>query len=346
MLVFLAERNVSQSIEHSNCIIVGGGPAGSSAAKVLRENGKDVLLLDKADFPREKPCGGGVVGEVFEKLNVSPMAYPHSMTRAAFFGYSRSGLPVYVAPFIPLPKFHVYSVRRCEFDRWLLELAGVPVRKHKVKKVTKQGGLFLLDDRYTCRHLIGAGGERCPVRRAFFGDHYTSEDTGIFLAMEKEIEEPYPKSTFGHYFPRFGDIPGYGWFFPKENHINVGIGGLTHEGDLHIRKRYLDFIYSLEERRLISSQNVNDLKDARGFHYRIANRNSPVRRDNCYIVGDAAGLASLDYGEGIRQAVLSGMAAASNILGKATYERKRIPKYSIPISPINRAVPGYMGWGN
>jgi len=61
-----------------------------------------------------------------------------------------------------------HSIRRYEFDDWLLQRSGAPVTQHDVKRIVQHGGRFVIDDSYTCDYLIGAGGSSCPVYRALF----------------------------------------------------------------------------------------------------------------------------------------------------------------------------------
>src|ERR1700754_275929 len=102
-------------MRHVETIIVGGGPAGSTCARQLVANGREVLLLDKATFPRLKLCAGWITGKVMRDLAFTPADYPHTILkldiRTHFFG-----LPLSLKWF-PTPGPD-YSIRRVEFDAW------------------------------------------------------------------------------------------------------------------------------------------------------------------------------------------------------------------------------------
>jgi flavin-dependent dehydrogenase len=102
-------------------IVVGAGPAGSTAAKLLGEAGIPTLLLDKSAFPRDKPCGGGISARVIQRFpymesavaNI-PVNWVNKVYLESPAGFAvdyRSGTPLYL------------MIRRCEFDNLLLSLA-------------------------------------------------------------------------------------------------------------------------------------------------------------------------------------------------------------------------------
>jgi len=144
-------------------IIVGGGPAGSTCAWKLNQNGIQTVLLDKKAFPRQKLCAGWITPGVLKNLQLKKEEYPHGiLTFKRLFFHVRGR------------KFRVptrqYSIRRNEFDHWLLKRARVPLHQHAVKQIRKESGFFIIDDSYRCKYLVGAAGTHCPVYRAFFKD--------------------------------------------------------------------------------------------------------------------------------------------------------------------------------
>lgn len=122
---------------YAEVIIVGGGPAGSTCAWKLKDKGIEVLLLDKQDFPRSKPCAGWITPRVLRNLELDTAAYPHSLTRF------NKLLVHYRGRKFTLPT-RQYAIRRIEFDLWLLERAGVPVHKHTVDTISKQDSHYIL----------------------------------------------------------------------------------------------------------------------------------------------------------------------------------------------------------
>src|SRR5450432_2911620 len=107
----------------ADVIVVGGGPAGSAAAQRLQAAGAQVLVLDKETFPRPKLCAGWITPEVVRDLALDIGAYPHS-----FLSFRRLQWHV-KALRLPLPCVQ-HSIRRFEFDAWLLERSGAPVLQH------------------------------------------------------------------------------------------------------------------------------------------------------------------------------------------------------------------------
>src|SRR6201993_519658 len=132
-------------------LIVGGGPAGSSAAWKLRQAGVDVLVLDKESFPRLKLCAGWITPEVLRDLEMDPAAYPHRFLTFERLHIHLKGLHLKV------PSVQ-HSIRRFEFDAWLLERSGAPVVRHSVRNIRLIPEGYVIDDEFQCRYLIGAGG--------------------------------------------------------------------------------------------------------------------------------------------------------------------------------------------
>ena len=155
-----ADRAMTAEVEHET-IIVGAGPAGASAAWELHRKGRDCLLLDRETFPREKLCAGWITPDVLADLEFEPADYPYR-----FLTFDSLQISIGKLRF----PFHSpqHSIRRFEFDRWLVERSEVPVRQHRVKNIVADRNGFLLDEQYRCRYLIGAGGTRCPVERGLF----------------------------------------------------------------------------------------------------------------------------------------------------------------------------------
>ena len=142
-------------------LIVGGGPAGAAAAWQLHRGGREVLVLDRERFPRLKLCAGWITPEVVEDLGIDVNAYPHSLLT-----YPR--LRMHFGRWqVPVPCVQ-HSIRRFEFDAWLLARSGAEVIEHNVRHIEPDGDQYVIDEAYRCRYLIGAGGTRCPVYRTLF----------------------------------------------------------------------------------------------------------------------------------------------------------------------------------
>ena len=149
------------TVQHTEVLIVGGGPAGAACAWRLRERGVACLVLDGQPFPRAKPCAGWITPQVLRDLDLDPADYPGGLTTFA-------GLDISIRGFgFRLPT-RQYAIRRWEFDEWLLRRAGVPVHVHKVETIARVGGAYVVDGAFAGTYLVGAGGTRCPVYRALF----------------------------------------------------------------------------------------------------------------------------------------------------------------------------------
>jgi len=167
---------------NADVIVVGGGPAGSAAAQCLKEAGAGVLLLDKARFPRQKLCAGWITPEVVRDLRLQIGAYPHSFLSFRRLHWHLKGVH------LPIRSLQ-HSIRRFEFDAWLLERSGAEVVQHAVRDIRRDGEDFLIDGSFRCRYLIGAAGTSCPVRRTLFRDALQRVPT--LQTVTLELEFPY-----------------------------------------------------------------------------------------------------------------------------------------------------------
>ena len=303
-------------------LIVGGGPAGSACAWRLRQHGLDVLILDKADFPRQKPCAGWVTPSLFRLLNLSPTEYPLGLTHFTSFEISLKGL-----------KFHLrtdqYAIRRLEFDHWLSSRSGAQVVTHKVSRIEQYGDKFILDGQFEARYLVGAGGTHCPVRAKYFPRVTTEREQGLIIAKEEEFS--YPVRDWRCHLWFFEDgLPGYAWVVPKtDGFLNVGIGGsaigLKKRG-VSLGRHWQRFIHKLAEVHLVEDHIFHPL----GYSYYLRQGNPTTRLGNALLIGDSLGLATRDMGEGIGPAIQSGILAAESIATGAAYSLKSIPRLSLP----------------
>ncbi len=307
-------------MQKAEIIIVGGGPAGSSCAHKLVQAGREVLILDKKAFPRSKLCAGWVTPRVWKLLKVKPEEYPHSLLTFKklhyFFGHKK----------IPVPTKQ-YSIRRYEFDHWLLQKSGAQVIEHEVKNIREENGVFVIDDQFQTEILVGAGGTNCPVYRTFFSKLRPRQTEKRIATMELEFPFNYHDSNCYLWFFEH-DLAGYSWYVPKgKGYLNIGIGGKLlplQKRNLTIQKYWQWFVQKLRFLELVSELPPK----VKGYQYFLRQK-GPVQLKNIYLIGDAAGLATIDMGEGIGPAIQSGFLAADAILNNQPLSFQSISRFSL-----------------
>lgn len=313
-------------MEYAETIIVGGGPAGSSCAWNLNRHGKEVLILDKQVFPRLKLCGGWITSKLMESLEFTPEDYPYSILKLktkiylGFLPFALSELPT---------RWTNYSIRRIEFDSWLLERSGATIKTHQVKTIEQEQDYYVIDGKFKCKYLVGAGGTSCPVRRIFFPDQRQKKQE--IVVLEKELNYP-QRDEFTHLFFFQHGLKGYSWYVPKGNgYVNIGLGGYRfyfEQSGLNIHTHFQWFLETLVKFSLLDQQIAQELKPS-GYGYYLFSNQGEIKKNNCFLIGDSAGLATIDLGEGIRPAVESGLFVAEEILGTNPYRKTSLSHVSL-----------------
>ncbi len=313
-------------MDSSDVVIVGGGPAGSSCAWRLRAHGIPCIVLEAQNFPRTKLCAGWITPAVMRRLGFDLSSYPHGIIRldrirVEYFGRKRSrvwNLPT-----------RQYSIRRYEFDHWLLERSGAVVRTHKVRQIQRDGDDFVIDGAFRCRCLVGAGGTLCPVYSTYFKVRNPRSQDRQVGTLEEEFPLAGRDDSCRMWFVENG-LPGYSWYVPKGNGwVNVGIGALSERlknSGMSLRNHWDHFAHKLVALGLVDGHEFRP----GGCTYYMRSPSQNVQRGNCYIVGDAAGLATRDLAEGIGPAVESGILAADAIATRTPYSLGRITTRSWP----------------
>lgn len=294
---------------HSDVLIVGAGPAGSSAARHLADRGVSVLLVDREQFPRYKTCGGGIIGVTHSCI---PPGAPlrDEIYRASFSLRGRalrtreSTSPV------------MATVSREEFDQWLLEQA-ISAGAHFQPLTTVRSVQAAMDSvvvstrdhgQLTARYLIDASGTSSRIAR-----QVGVELQAIDLGLELELEALDDRTWRQQIHLDWGAIPGsYGWLFPKADSLTVGvIAPKERSQDLHSYLSSFVRQLGLEGRRVLKNS---------GHLTRSRAPASPLSGDRVLLAGDAAGLLEPWTREGISFAVRSGIAAAE-VLEQAVRRR-------------------------
>jgi geranylgeranyl reductase family protein len=294
-----------------DAIVVGAGPAGSATALRLERAGASVLLLDKARFPRDKPCGGGLTMRAVRQLPVSPEpVVEHRVDRLGLrlqysSRFERRGRE-------PL----ILMTQRIRLDHYLLEqaaAAGAEVREGvRVTDVTAdESGVAVRvgGERVDASVLVGADGVNGVVRRQLdLGGDYV---LGVALEGNVPNEVVADDRYRGTAELELAIIPGgYGWVFPKGDHVNVGVGGWESEGPT--LRAHLE---ELCRRHSIPTEKVEAI---RGHRLPLRRANSVPARGRALLVGDAAGLVDPLTGDGLYEAFVSARLAADAILDLLT----------------------------
>jgi flavin-dependent dehydrogenase len=270
-----------------------------------------VIVLDKEGFPRLKLCAGWITPEVVRDLRLDIAQYPHSFLSFRRLHWHLRGLRV------PVPCVQ-HSIRRVEFDAWLLERSGAEVVQHSVKDISRDGDYFVIDGVFRCRYLIGAGGTSCPVRRTLFDAAMPRARALQTVTLELEFPFDWRDPDCHLWFFEHG-LPGYSWYVPKASGwLNVGVGAmavrLKRRGE-NVRQHWNNLAS-----KLLSQFGIRMPGDPTGYSYYVRGPLDAARIGNAFVTGDAAGLATRDLCEGIGPAIRSGQLAAKSILSGAPYD--------------------------
>ena len=306
-------------------VVVGAGPAGSTAAKVLVEEGISVLLLDKQVFPRDKPCGGGLPPRILKR-------YPYIKENDLIDSYSfrtcvhSSSLKYKIDVAKNEPIFAM--VLRNTFDIGLVHLAtqsgamfleGKAVVHIKTNtdyvRVTLNDGTMI-----DALYVIAADGMWSTVAKQLGG---TQEIQNIGMCVLEEY--PVSKNIMDQFFSAqrcvhihlniFG-IAGYGWVFPKKEHVNIGLCEFRHAitskyQKKNLRMLYVQYMNLLKDNKIIPETLQVGVVKGGVFPTMPMERTYGARTMLC---GDAGGLTNPLTGDGIYYAMVSGEIASKVII--------------------------------
>ncbi|WP_037914835.1 geranylgeranyl reductase family protein [Actinacidiphila yeochonensis] len=295
-------------------VVVGAGPAGASAAHAAALTGRRVLMLEKAELPRYKTCGGGIIGPsrdalppgfelpLRDRVHAVTFSLNGRLTRTKRSRQMLFGL-----------------INRPEFDNGLVEAAcaaGAELRTGVTVSRVEQHGPGVPDRRTVAVVLSGSGKraeEEVVYARAVVGADGSASRIGAHVGVKVdqvdlglEAEIPVPASVAEDWAGRvlidWGPLPGsYGWVFPKGESLTVGV--ISARGDGGATKRYMDdFVARLGLAGFEPSVSSGHLTRCRAD-------DSPLSRGRVLVCGDAAGLLEPWTREGISYALRSGRLA-------------------------------------
>jgi len=300
-------------------VVVGAGPAGSTVAKNLAEKGMRVLILDKATFPRDKPCGGGLPTRVMKRF-----PYIEPFIDSVSYGTTMYSSSLRYKFDLIRDKPFLLMVLRKDFDDNLLILArhaGAVFQGGKSVVdvlVQKDKAIVLLEDGQSVetQMVIGCDGMHSVVAEKTKLCKKL-EVLCVCLVQEQPLKPTqlttfFTKKKLAYLFIKAQGIAGYGWVFPKKNCVNIGIGEFQSavsktRPKKPLKETYEAFIALLKEKKLLPGDfPVENLRGATLPIFPLEN----TYGDRVLLCGDAAGFINPITGEGIYYAMASGHIAA------------------------------------
>jgi geranylgeranyl reductase family protein len=327
--------------------VVGAGPGGSTTAYTLAKAGIKVALIDKATFPRQKACGGGLPQRVFTKPGLPDFKSAlEAHSDSLIFECCDTGDRAYMPWHGPV----VWQVRRFNLDKTIFECAvdagAEPMTGMNIRTWDYEGDGVVLrtadGKEVKAKMVVGAGGARDLIAKVLRKRENLPEDWGEKEAhaatrIEPEVGEDVVEEYYGkeravwiHFNPK--GVRGYGWVFPKKSTLNIGVAEFViTDKKLNLHEVTKDYIKLLEKENLIPP-GLDKVK-IDGAYLPIAGPLPKTVTDRCVLVGDAAGFPSALTGEGMWYAIESGRCAGEAIVeqlqkgdltkaGLENYERK------------------------
>lgn len=314
--------------EAAEIVVVGAGPAGSTAAATLAELGHEVLLIDKNDFPREKPCGDGIMFPAVtqaERLGLGAMieaSVEIEATRVVVGHRRQTSIDYEAAPDRPLPR----CIARADFDAGLLAAArarGSRFLRAKVEGVEEADGERRLRARDGERSfevraglVIAADGATSRIRRVLGGATEKPAAYAIrrYFRCERPLDPVFQVDVPLEFEGRI--LPGYGWVFPIDEYTaNIGVGTLSepHHRIPSLRKVLAAYVAELEVKAARRFGALEPSGEPLGSPMGIRSRLEVAGAPDLALVGDAAGSTHPITGEGISFAMRAGRSLAGAV---------------------------------
>ena len=298
-------------------VVIGAGPGGATVSRSMAKLGLDVCMIDKATFPRDKPCGGG-----FSRAIIDEFAYLKPRASDFLKGIARVGVLHSPNRQIVLEgRVEMAVALRTDFDNVLLDEAisagALSLTGTRAKKVViKDDGVTVElagGESVRGRVVVGADGvtsmvaRETQLNRRWPSASITACRVCEVPATTQEILDRYTSDLKYHFFANLGGQPGYGWIFPKQETINIGLGivGTHAQGLPHVFETFVRF---LKRRDLLPER--SDLSAAKGALVPTAGPIKQTVTNRCILLGDSAGHVSPLTGGGIAYAMKAARFAA------------------------------------
>lgn len=348
--------------DEAEIVVVGGGPSGSTAAAVLAEEGHDVMIVDKDSFPREKPCGDGLMHPAVataERLGLGDLiqASPEIEAGRIVLSHRQQSLTKFtLAAGRPRPR----CITRSDFDAALVDAArlrGARLLRGRVDGIGQLDGAHELiavqdGERFglRARMVVAADGATSRIRRAVSASRSKPAAYAVrqYFFSEKPLDP-----VFDCYVPLEFEgmvLSGYGWVFPIDEHTaNVGLGFYrdTVRSTPPLTKVLRAFIEELETKAGHRFGSLQPLGEPFGSPLGIRMRVESSEVPGIFLSGDAAGTTHSLTGEGIAFAMRSGELVAEEVQARLRRKvdgipqdgalRQPFPQLGIDVSMLSRA---------
>ncbi len=318
-------------------IVIGAGPGGSSASRHLARLGFNTCMIDKDTFPRDKPCGGGFSSSIIDE-------FPYLKNRASEFVKGVAKVGVLHSPnrqIVFEGKVEMALTLRTIFDNVLFEEAveaGVlPLTGTRAKHLRFKDEYVRVElaDGKTIdgRLVIGADGVTSMVaRETGLNKSWPSSNISACRVCEVEVNtediiDRYTEALKYHFFANLGGQKGYGWIFPKESTINVGLGIIGSQAK-GLPYKFEEFVRFLKKIDLLPT--YSNIDETRGALVPTGGPLKDIVAHRVVLVGDSAGHVSPLTGGGISYAMRAARIAAvviSGLLEKNSINKQSLYRY-------------------
>lgn len=307
--------------------VIGSGPSGASAALKLAENGISVVLIEKETLPRYKTCGGGFVYRGRKNMPFDVSSVVEREFNKIDIYFERAGIHLTSEREEPI----ISMIMRDDFDNLIVEKAkeaGITLlENHKLNNITfgDVNTLHTSQGDVQAKFIIAADGALSVTAKLSGWE----ETRYLIPALEYEVEvtpEDFERLSKEVRFD-FDAVPlGYGWSFPKKNHLSIGVAS-ARRTKINLKKYYRSYLETLGIKEILN-------EEFHGFQIPVSPREDGFVRKNVFLVGDAAGFADPVTAEGISNAILTGVMASEAIIEAELDSKKAEDNYNEKLNKV------------